>query len=107
VSSLFEQTLPTPTTSMFAGAEYEAARDGERLLTQVERIRDLAIDGKWRTLQRLCDELRKKYPRANFPEPSVSAQLRNLKKIGYRLNKHNVLKRGYLAEYQLLAPEVR
>ena len=58
MQSLFEQ-LPTPSTSMFAGAEYSEARDGERLLTQVDRIRGLAIDGKWRTIQRLAEELRK------------------------------------------------
>lgn len=106
MQSLFEQ-LPAPTTSMFAGAEYDDARDGERLLTQVDRVRGIAIDGKWRTLRRLCEELRKTYPRTDFPETSISAQLRNLKKIGYRLNKRNILKRGYLCEYQLLAPEVR
>jgi hypothetical protein len=105
VSSLFEQQSLAATP--FAGADYDAARDHSRLTTQVERIRGIAIDGKWRTVQRLCEELRKKYPGSHFPENSVQAQLRNLKKIGYRLNKHNVLKHGYLCEYQLLAPEVR
>ena len=34
----------------------------------------------------------------------MQAQLRNLKKIGYRLNKRNIIKGGCLFEYQLLAP---
>lgn len=45
-------------------------------MTQLEQIRDLMIDGKWRTLQEIAD-------RTDYPEPSVSAQLRHLRKPTY------------------------
>ena len=41
--------------------------------TQLEQIRDLMLDGKWRSLQEIADN-------TNFAEPSISAQLRHLRK---------------------------
>jgi hypothetical protein len=100
-SNLFDQQAAAVP---FAGADYLESRDRERLTTQVGCICEVAIDGKWRTIQRLTEELRKRFPRVGFPENSVQAQLRNLRKIGYRVEKRNVLQRGYLCEFQLLAP---
>lgn len=57
----------------FNGAGYEHARDSERLAKQHSRIRDLMLDGQWRTLA-LISEL------TGDPPASVSAQLRHLRK---------------------------
>lgn len=86
----------------FAGAAYDRARDADRLLTQMQAIREHASDRRWRTLNRLCVELMRVYPHLGFPEASVSAQLRNLKKLGYRLDRRHLC-RG-LFEYRLLPP---
>lgn len=48
-------------------------RKGTPLKTQLDEIRDLMLDGKWRSLQEIADS-------TNYPEPSISAQLRHLRK---------------------------
>ena len=55
------------------GPEYDEDLDRERLHKQHERIRDFMIDGKWRTLREISTAL-------SYPESSVSAQLRHLRK---------------------------
>ena len=55
------------------GPSYDASVDEERILTQLERIRDLMFDGSWRTLQEISSSTRD-------PASSVSAQLRHLRK---------------------------
>lgn len=44
--------------------------------TQRDDILNLMIDGRWCTLQEIAD-------RTDYPEPSVSAQLRHLRKPTY------------------------
>jgi DNA-binding Lrp family transcriptional regulator len=55
------------------GPAYDSEIDGERLRKQHEAIRQLMIDGQWRTLQEIAEFL-------GYPESSVSAQLRHLRK---------------------------
>ncbi len=55
------------------GPDYNEQLDGERLRKQHERIRQLMIDGQWRTLYEISECL-------HYPESSVSAQLRHLRK---------------------------
>jgi hypothetical protein len=64
-----------PAPARFDGSDYVARFDRERLSTQLEHIRDfmLARPGQWFTVQELGRSL-------IFPEPSISAQLRNLRK---------------------------
>lgn len=57
----------------FDGATYDHDQDGVRLSRQFERVRDLMLDGKWRTLREISVLL-------GFPEASVSARLRDLRK---------------------------
>jgi len=50
---------------------------------QVERIRTYMLGGEWRTLREIKTALEAIYPPTVFPESSISAQLRNLKKQPY------------------------
>jgi len=63
----------------FDGAVYERAKDLDRLTLQHERVRDVLLDGKWRTLPEMRAEIQRRYGR-NDPEASISAQLRHLRK---------------------------
>lgn len=65
------------------GPDYSSQIDGERLRKQHEQIRQLMLDGNWRTLREISFRL-------GYPESSVSAQLRHLRKAqfgGYRVEK--------------------
>lgn len=59
--------------NMFDGAEYNPPRDYKRLMSQINRIRDLMSDGSWRTLPEIAQA-------TGDPPASISAQLRNLRK---------------------------
>jgi len=80
------------------GPTYDEQVDGERLRKQHERIRNLMIDGHWRTLHEISACLA-------YPESSVSAQLRHLRKQkfgGYLVEKRR--RAGGLWEYRVSAP---
>ena len=57
----------------FDGADYSAEHDGARLATQLDDIRELMLDGAWRTLSEISRW-------TGHPAASVSAQLRNMRK---------------------------
>ena len=57
----------------FDGPAYKAAVDQARLTDQFGRILGLMRDGEWRTLRRIASLL-------GYPEASVSAQLRHMRK---------------------------
>lgn len=106
-ADLFDFTPKSEPANSFAavalaGVEFDPARDSERLTRQVDCIRDVALEMGWTTIQKLTAELRKRHPRVGFPENSVQAQLRNLRKIGFTVERRHV-KNG-LFEYQLLPP---
>ena len=61
---------------LFNGSDYKPSRDNERLSVQHERIKNLMIDGKGRTLKQIAKE-------TGAPEASVSAQLRHLRKARF------------------------
>lgn len=79
----------------FDGSDYNHKRDFKRLNNQLSDIFNLMSDGKWRSLRDI--ELLLKWPQA-----SISAQLRNLRKE--RFGAHKINKR-YISEglyqYQL------
>lgn len=79
--SLFETISVTGPVSdqikyHFMGADYDPERDGKRLEDQIYKIRDLMMDGRWRTVDEICDIIK-------APATSVSAQLRNLRKDAF------------------------
>ncbi|KCZ47750.1 hypothetical protein [Hyphomonas sp. CY54-11-8] len=57
----------------FGGATYDPARDRERLGAQFCTVVELMADGKARTLQEIARE-------TGFPEASISARLRDIRK---------------------------
>lgn len=75
--------------------------DFDRLQGQTKRIHDLMIDGVYRTLSEIENI-------TGDPQPSISSQLRHLRKIrfgGFILNKRRRNENGGTWEYQLLERE--
>jgi hypothetical protein len=89
----------------FSGAAYVPSLDRERLTLQIERIRSWALARDWFTLREARVDLERLYAPTIFPESSLSAQLRNLKKfpLSYRLLKRRRA-RGPVWEYKVLRP---
>lgn len=57
----------------FDGDDYVSKRDKPRLTLQIHQVRMYMENAGWLSVQDIAAEL-------NFPEPSVSAQIRNLRK---------------------------
>ena len=57
----------------FGGATYDPARDRDRLSKQLCGVLDVMCDGEWRTLRQISDA-------TGFPEASISARLRDVRK---------------------------
>lgn len=70
----------------FDGDVYDPAQDDSRLNTQLGQVWAVIKDGKWRTIEEISEEM----PRRG-PHPSVSAQLRHLRKK--RFGAHLIEKR--------------
>ena len=80
------------------GPAYEERQDGKRIGDQMERIKTFMLKGSLRTLSEIAGTL-------HYPEASVSAQLRHLRKD--RFGAYVVEKRRRTAgtwEYRLLPP---
>lgn len=60
-------------SDLFNGSDYVPERDDARLLTQLDEIRDLMLDGQWRSLNEIESI-------TGHPPASISAQLRHLRK---------------------------
>lgn len=68
----------------FDGVTFRLERDGGRLTAQLEAVRSLMSDGIWRTLAEIAEAL-------NAPQASVSARLRDLRKVrfgGFLVERH-------------------
>jgi alkylated DNA nucleotide flippase Atl1 len=86
-----------PADSRFNGADYVHERDAPRLSEQIGRVYAAMKDGQWRTLEQIADM-------TGDPTPSVSAQLRHLRKP--RFGSHTVDRRHVgqgLYEYRVSA----
>ncbi len=83
----------------FSGSDYSAMVDKKRLTGQIKRIYALMVDGGWRTLREIETS-------TGDPQSSISAQLRNLRKIKFGSHVINKRRRGDrtngLFEYKLL-----
>jgi predicted transcriptional regulator len=80
--------------TVFEGATYDESLDYARLSTQIEDVLNSMLDQKWHMMQDIAASI-------NAPEPSVSAQIRNLRKEkhgGYVIDRRRV---GNTYEYRL------
>jgi hypothetical protein len=85
------------------GPDYKKTIDGARLCTQMERIRVYMLGVEWRTLGEIERDLETLFRPCHFPQASISAQLRHLRKEifgGHRLEKRRRKEAG-LFEYRL------
>lgn len=87
-------------------------QDAARLKVQADRLlshlRAMAARNIWQTVTELCSALSHKYPRTIFPENSISAQCRNLRKSqlgGYDVRGRYRTK--HLYEYRLFETQER
>ena len=90
--TIFE-TIEKP---QFNGSDYVPKLDHKRLTTQMHQIKNLMLDGKFRTLRDIENAL-------GYAQASISAQLRNLRKSrfgGFTLDKQRRTLGG-LFEYRL------
>lgn len=95
---MFDLFTQSPAEPEFNGSDYEPLLDKLRLTGQLKDIYNLMKDGVWRTLQEIEFV-------THYPQASISAQLRNLRKQrfgGYIVSKK---RRGYhnngLFEYRI------
>jgi hypothetical protein len=85
-------------TNEFKGSDFIKEVDGNRLEKQITVITRLMKDGMWRTLQEIESKL-------GYPQASISAQLRNLRKESFGGHTVDKKRRGKeskgLFEYRL------
>lgn len=82
----------------FDGADYQRERDDPRLGPQIERVFGVMRDHHWHTLEEISEK-------TGDPTPSVSAQLRHLRKD--RFGAHTIERRHVshgLYQYRLPGP---
>ena len=95
----FQAATPMPE---FDGGTYEHEFDYERLGKQMRTVAGVMLDGEWRTLEEISY-------RTGYPEASISARLRDLRKRKFGRHVVNRRARGDrergLFEYQLLRRE--
>lgn len=85
-----------PKDARFNGDDYQHERDSPRLTKQIGRVWQAMKDGEWKTLDRIAEL-------TGDPSPSISAQLRHLRKA--RFGSHVIDRRhvgGGLYEYRLV-----
>jgi hypothetical protein len=87
-ASLLDWTPPEP-----KGETFDRERDGKRLNAQCKRVFDAMQWGEWRTLSQISHV-------THDPEASVSARLRDLRRLGHTVERRYV-ERG-LHEYRLI-----
>jgi hypothetical protein len=69
-----EPNLFSPVESVqFDGETFDQERDGSRLNKQLQAVKQLMSDGIWRSLAQIAESV-------GYPEASVSARLRDLRK---------------------------
>lgn len=84
----------------FDGAAYDHEIDSPRLIGQHAEILALMLDGRWRTLAEIESA-------TGYPQASISAQLRHLRKPrfgGYEVDKRRRTTDGGTWEYRVFKP---
>jgi hypothetical protein len=97
MGNMMDRPVPWEEPIRFNGADYKPERDNPRLITQLERVYSAVSDSRWHTLEELETI-------TGDPTPSISAQLRHLRKK--RFGAHIIERRHVgngLYEYRLVA----
>lgn len=76
---------PAPPPHRFDGETYDPKVDQPRLARQLERVRDHMLTVDWLTLQEIASAT------GGYPEASISARLRDLRKV--RFGSYEVVRR--------------
>ena len=87
---------------MFDGVTYDKQADGSRISRQLDVVRDCIQAGEWWSLAGIASH-------TGYPEASISARLRDLRKDkfgGYRIDRRRSGDRG-LWEYRLIPHETK
>jgi hypothetical protein len=108
------QERETPGRSGIFGPAYRSDLDAKRLSTQQDRLRVFMLQNsacnRWLTLAEIRSGLESRWI-AKFPEASISAQLRHLRKIAFGSHRLEKRRRGSapagVYEYLLSEPEHR
>lgn len=91
----------TTQLGLFDGDTFDPEKDGERLLKQLVAVREFMADERWHSLAEISAGV-------DAPEASVSARLRDLRKLkfgAWRVNRRSRGdRRSGLYEYQMLPP---
>ena len=86
------------TVATFDGTTFDPALDGPRLVRQLAYVFAFMSDGTWRTLREIEEA-------TGFPQASISARLRDLRKPKYGAHAIERRRRGVgLHEYRLVLP---
>lgn len=81
----------------FSGITYEEKHDKVRLGLQFKKVKELMDDHKWRTLREISES-------TQAPEASISARLRDLRKLGYTVERRRRGDPGRgIHEYRILS----
>jgi len=86
-------------SEIISGPNYADPSENARLTTQLNTIFNFMRDSNWRTLRQIAEQ-------TGYPESSISAQLRHLRKPScgsHEVNKRHI-KNG-LYEYQVIVNE--
>lgn len=101
-----EGELPAPITApSILGKTFDKKVDAERLGSQQRRVEELMSDSEWRTLHDIAVALRKLYG-SHFPEASISARLRDLRRAGYTVERERKGANSGLWRYRAVKAEV-
>jgi hypothetical protein len=95
----FDSPIKKPVCPAITGDDYDRIRDGERLTRQLDRIFAVCLDGRWRTVGEIRSQCEHLYQGTFFPENSVQAQLRNLRKLGVTVDRRHIT--DGLSEYRV------
>ena len=91
-------------TARFDGSDIDPKLDQKRLSGQLEKIFNLMKDGSYRTLRDISDIL-------GYGESSISANLRNLRKVRFGLHTIDKRRKGEasngLWEYKLITNKTK
>lgn len=86
----------TPPDMKRDGKTFDPEKDYERLNRQQRLVFDAMRDGRWRTLRRIGDM-------TDQPEASISARLRDFRKLGLTVERRRVEGQSGLWEYSVKA----